>query len=118
MKSDLEKARSRTNVYITENHGADAWEGITENNKSAATDFAFNLGSLNGFPIFTKALVENDRENMEKEYIRNYTTPEGETKPLERRNELFKETSLDEEGEGTACPGTLNTFTCSIKKNL
>ena len=37
---------------------------------------------------------------------------------LKRRNELFKETFLDEEGEGTACPGTLNTFTCSIKKNL
>ena len=71
MKSDLEKARSRTNVYITENHGADAWEGMTEKNKSAATEFAFNVG-LSKFPNFTKALVENDRENMEKEYERYY----------------------------------------------
>ena len=89
MKSDLEKARSRTNVYITENHGADAWEGITENNKSAATDFAFNLGSLNGFPIFTKALVENDRENTEKESVRSYKKY-GKWILLEQRNRIFK----------------------------
>ena len=56
MKSDLEEARGHAIEYITENHGADAWEGMTEKNKSAATEFAFNVG-LSKFPNFTKALV-------------------------------------------------------------
>ena len=55
---------------------------------------------------------------MEKEYERYYENEEGEMILLKRRNELFKKTFLDEEGEGSGCPGTLNTFTCSIKQNL
>ena len=39
---------------------------MTGKTKFSATDFAFDLGSLNNFPQLTKALVEDDRETIEK----------------------------------------------------
>ena len=42
MKSDLEKERDVAKEYITKNHGAKAWDCMTEKNQSAATEFAFN----------------------------------------------------------------------------
>ena len=52
-------------------------------------DFVFNLGSLKGFPKFTKALNCKDWETAKKEYKRYYKTPQGKWKELKNRNKLF-----------------------------
>jgi GH24 family phage-related lysozyme (muramidase) len=53
------------------------------------TEFAFNLGSLTGFPKFTDAVVKGDWSTAKKEYHRNYTDKDGNKHRLDRRNTAF-----------------------------
>lgn len=53
------------------------------------TDFVFNLGSLDSFPKFTEAVIDDDLATQREEYERFYTTPDGKVYPLVERNSSF-----------------------------
>jgi GH24 family phage-related lysozyme (muramidase) len=62
------------------------------------SEFAFNIGNINGFPKFTRAVAAKDLATARKEYERNYVDGKtGERLPLERRNKLFYERYLRDE---------------------
>jgi len=53
------------------------------------TDFVFNLGSLDSFPKFTEAVIDDDLAIQREEYKRYYTTPDGKVYPIAERNAAF-----------------------------
>ena len=53
-------------------------------------DYAFNLGTIRGFPNFTRAVLTNNHPEMLKQYKRYY----GGGKELTGRNTLFLDTWL------------------------
>ncbi len=59
---------------------------LTETQKEIYVDFAFNLGSLRGFPKFTKLVYYN--QPFGEEYKRYYKS-NGVYKPLKDRNKRF-----------------------------
>ena len=56
-------------------------------------DYAFNLGSLQDFPKFTRAVLNKDWDTAKKEYIRTYKDARGKTHTL-GRNKIFFNTFL------------------------
>lgn len=73
----------------------DDFNTLDQTRKEMLLDFQYNLGSAKReFPKFTKAVVNNDVETMNKEYERFFTTPSGDVRPLERRNKAFAVTFL------------------------
>lgn len=95
LEEDLSKATGRAKDYIEGRFGSKAWDKLDDKRKAMATEFAFNLGNLEKFPKFTKALIEGDWETIAEEYKRYYTTESGETKELAGRNRLFYETYIE-----------------------
>ena len=45
---------------------------LSRKQQEMLTEYAFNLGSLRGFPKFTKAVVEEDWATARNEYKRTY----------------------------------------------
>ena len=71
------------------------WDNLPDNVKLALTDFSYNLGSLNKFPKFTQAIIDNDLATAMKEYKRYYKDADGKKHELTLRNKdiynmLFK----------------------------
>ena len=63
--------------------------------KMMLIDFAFNLGTITGFPNFVNGLLNGDIDKMEKEYERSYTEDKtDERKPLTQRNNTFRDLFL------------------------
>lgn len=60
------------------------------------TDFVFNLGSLDSFPKFVEAVIEDDVDTQRKEYKRYYTNVDGKVFPLAERNAAFYARYLSE----------------------
>ena len=85
LKLDLSKAYSQ----LTETFGRE-FLNLDDRRKQMLVDMQFNLGSLNAFPKFTKAVFAEDESTMMKEYKRAFKDPEsGEMKPLKGRNRDF-----------------------------
>ena len=60
-------------------------------------DYEFNLGDVvKKFPSFTRAVVTNDRQAQEKEYVRYYTDATGTRRRL-ARNKAFYNTFMSDE---------------------
>lgn len=58
--------------------------------KMMLIDFAFNLGTITGFPKFVNGLLNGDIDKMKKEYERSYTEDKtGKRKTLAQRNNTF-----------------------------
>ncbi len=47
-------------------------------------DFAFNLGTIRGYPKFVKAVLNKDVNTMRQEYKRSFTNNKGERKDMGR----------------------------------
>lgn len=77
------------------------YDNLPPKNKEMLLDFAFNLGvqgTVEKFPKFTEAVLNNDMETASKEYKRSYTDETGSKKPL-ARNKQFYDTFLQESPE-------------------
>lgn len=85
--SDIEAAYLAVVGYVTNRIGS---VDLTERQTEMLVEFAFNLGTLRGFPKFTLAVVNEDWETVKKEYVRSYTDAHGKKHELTRRNELFR----------------------------
>lgn len=84
LKKDLEQAKSIAEKYLKQHHmptnlNKEQWEILT--------DYAFNLGSLDGFPKMVRAVVEGDLVTARKEYKRHATI--GGKKTELARNQYF-----------------------------
>ena len=85
---DLITAKTRALDYVNIHHPKSKL-GTTQ--IQMLTDFAFNLGSLDEFPKFTKAVVTKDWKLAAQEYKRYAGKP---PKPLTGRNDKFFKTFL------------------------
>ena len=75
----------------------DRYAKLPQDRKEMLLDFAFNLGvtgTVEGFPKFTKAVLNNDIETIEKEHERFFTPKGSSTSVPLARNKAFKETFL------------------------
>lgn len=85
---DLLEAWDKAARYVKEKHGVKLQE-LSVKQQEMLTDYAFNLGSLNGFPKFTKAVVDEDWETVKKEYKRTFKTPDNKSHELPRNKGFF-----------------------------
>ena len=70
--------------------GTDVYTSLDINRKQMLIDFAFNLGTLKGFPKFTQGVIDNNIQVMRGEYPR-YSGGQ----LLKRRNDIFYNTCLN-----------------------
>lgn len=84
---DLCRARERALNYVRSRFGAVA--ALSQKQQEMLTEFAFNLGGLEKFPKFTRAIVERDWAGASREYRRFYRSSTGKMVLLNRRNRLF-----------------------------
>lgn len=82
--SDLKRARSIAQKEVDEQFGEGKFETLAPVKQEMMVDFAFNLGTLKGFPKFVKALISNDSKTASTEYKR-FTNG----KELGQRNQQF-----------------------------
>lgn len=87
LKADLETAYFAVVAYVMGRIGD---VDLTEKQTEMLVEFAFNLGSLRGFPKFTLAVVNEDWETVKKECVRSYADAQGKRHELTRRNDLFR----------------------------
>lgn len=72
------------------------YKNVKLNNKQEEMllDYVYNLGTIKGFPLFTKAVINNDINGMRKEYERSYRDKDGIWHKVGRRNIDFYNTFL------------------------
>ena len=76
--------------------GTDVYNKLDPKRKQMLIEFAFNLGTLRGFPLFTKAVIDNDIDVMRAEHHRKYEDKNtGKWIGLKRRNDLFHKYFLE-----------------------
>ena len=92
LKLDLLKYGNDLDQELNSPHTTSLYD-LDPKSREMLLDFKFNLGSLGGFPKFTKAVLEGDMETARKEYKRYYKE-DGKTKEVRDRNEQFFETYL------------------------
>lgn len=92
LKLDLLKYGNDLDKELKSKHNKSLYD-LDPKSREMLLDFKFNLGSLGGFPKFTKAVLEGDIETARKEYKRYYKE-DGKTKEVRDRNEQFFETYL------------------------
>jgi GH24 family phage-related lysozyme (muramidase) len=85
---DLDIAWNRAASYVKSKHGVEL-ETLSHKQQEMLTEYAFNLGSLNGFPKFTKAVVEEDWDTARKEYKRTYKDTAGKRRELARNKSFY-----------------------------
>lgn len=68
------------------------------NQEEMLIDFVFNLGTLTGFPKFTRAVLDQDWNTVKREYKRTFKTPSGDRKELGRNKDFAQKflTSINE----------------------
>lgn len=69
--NDLSDAYNKARRLVNQSYGKDAFDNLDHTRKDMLAEFVYNLGSLNSFPKFVKAVVYNDVAGMRKEYIRS-----------------------------------------------
>jgi GH24 family phage-related lysozyme (muramidase) len=69
--NDLSDAYNKARRYVNNEYGKEAFDNLDHTRKDMLTEFVYNLGSLNAFPKFVKAIVYNDVAGMKKEYMRS-----------------------------------------------
>ena len=76
LTKDLDTAKANAKIHIDNLHGAGTFDKLDVKRQEMLTGFQFNLGTLNTFSNFVKAVVKNDKKGMKKEYLRYYKNPE------------------------------------------
>lgn len=84
---DLQIAKSKIEPDIK--HMFKIQVPLDQNQLEMLTDFTFNLGTLRGFPAFTKAVLNKDWKTAKKEYIRNYKDNKGNSHPMGRNADFY-----------------------------
>lgn len=65
------------------------FDKLAQKQREMLVDFAFNLGTLKGFPKFVAAVIRNDLPAMRREYKR-YAIINGKKQPLSRNTAFYK----------------------------
>jgi GH24 family phage-related lysozyme (muramidase) len=90
---DLTEAWYRADTWLQTKHQV-RMDQLSQRQQEMLVDYAFNLGSLGGFPKFVRAVLKNDLHTMRQEYKRTYVTGAGERRELLGRNKAFYSTFL------------------------
>ena len=85
LNRDLHIAREHAKMEVTKKYGPGIFENLSLLQQEMLTDFVFNLGSLQSFPKFTRGVLLNDKNIIEKEY-RRFTGG----RELTSRNQMFR----------------------------
>jgi GH24 family phage-related lysozyme (muramidase) len=88
LKKDLSDAWDRAAEYVEGRHGVNL-ANLSEKQQEMLTDYAYNLGTLRGFPKFTKAVVEQDWDTVRREYKRTYKDSKGKRHELARNKAFY-----------------------------
>jgi len=88
LRSDLNVAWNRAASYVKSRYGVEL-QDLSVKQQEILTEYAFNLGRLNGFPKFVKAVVEEDWNTARNEYKRTYLDANGKRRELVARNNAF-----------------------------
>ena len=91
---DISLAEDTAMNYVDRTYGYMVFKSLPSKYKQALIEMTFNLGSLQGFPKFTRAIVNRDKETAIKECKRYYQDSKGKWRELERRNKAFINTFL------------------------
>jgi GH24 family phage-related lysozyme (muramidase) len=81
LKNDIREAQSRLKRYMDSQR---VKIPLSQKQAEMLTEFIFNLGGLEKFPKFTRAVLNQDWKTAEKESIRY-----AKGKPIDRRNQIF-----------------------------
>lgn len=87
LRDDLDKAKDI--VYSDIKSMSGAIIHLDPIQEEMLTDFAFNLGTIKGFPKFVRAVLDKDWDTARKEYKRTYKDSSGNRRELEQRNKIF-----------------------------
>ena len=91
---DISRAEEDAMAYVDRTYGYLVFDQLSSRYKQALMEMTFNLGSLQKFPKFTRAIIKGDKETALKECIRYYKDDSGRWRELERRNNAFINTFL------------------------
>jgi len=94
----ISKHLNKSKEKITEMGGD--WDSLPDNAKLALADFSYNLGSLNKFPKFTQAIIDNDLETAKKEYKRYYTDKGVKKEMTSRNKDIYEMIFENAKGDG------------------
>lgn len=108
LKHDLEVAKERVYKDIKSMFNVNI--PLSEKQEQILIDYAFNLGSLHGFPKLTRAVLNKDWDTVKQEYKRSFHTASGEKKELQRRNLLFAKNFLFENNMESKNSSTLHSL--------
>jgi len=86
LSNDLSIARKR--VYSDIKHMFGVQIPLDKHQEEILMDYAYNLGTLKGFPKFVKSVLNKDWNTAKKEYIRSFNDSKGNKHTLSR-NKLF-----------------------------
>jgi len=92
LKKDLAIAKAK--VYSDIKKMFDVQIPLEDYQEEMLTDYAFNLGSLEKFPKFVRAVLNKDWATAKREYERSYKDAKGVRQPLQGRNDIFFRTYL------------------------
>ena len=86
--TDLDIAWDKAASYVKSRHGVELSD-LSQKQQEMLTEYAFNLGTLRGFPKFVKAVVEEDWDTARLEYKRTYRDTNGNRHELSRNNDFY-----------------------------
>lgn len=87
-KTDMLKYESKLIKTLREDYNTSYFD-LSPRKRQMLLDYQFNLGSVNTFPSFTKAVIKGDIDTARKEYKRTYKDSKGVRKELKDRNTQF-----------------------------
>lgn len=87
LRKDLDRAWNVAASYVKAKHDVEL-SSLSEKQQEILTEYAFNLGTLRGFPKFVQAVVGEDWDAAKKEYKRTYKDTNGVRHEL-TRNTFF-----------------------------
>ena len=86
LAQDLVAAREKVYSYIRKKYKVNLQ--LTPQQEQMLIDYAFNLGSLQAFPLMVDAVLQHDKEGMKREYKRSGVIS-GKRQELTKRNNAF-----------------------------
>lgn len=105
---DLLKARKQVHDDIKGMFGG-ARINMSSQQEQMLIDFAFNLGTIKGYPKFVRAVLNKDWDTVKQEFKRTYKDASGKRKELTQRNSEFSRKFLSAADGGKKPIGELQT---------
>jgi len=99
LKQDLSLAKKKVYSDIKTMFGIQV--PLDQRQEEMLIDYAFNLGTLKGFPKYTRAVIDKNWKEAAKEYKRTFADTKGERHELDRNkvffNRYLKETTTTQD---------------------